>query len=95
MTLSRGVDCLRAICSSDLITEDPEAWEGFLLTLVLGDVNQRPWGDGLCLGRAEHLLVGLELELESAVTVCKQLVLGLCGPQLLLRCLVLLLQVGD
>lgn len=69
MTLSRSVYCLRAICSSDFITEYPETWESFLLALVLGDIDQRPWGDRFGLGRAEHLLVGLELELECAVAV--------------------------
>lgn len=54
--------------SANLVAEDAQAWQGFLLALVLGDLDEgRSCGFGL--GGAEHLLVGLELELEGAVTV--------------------------
>lgn len=79
----------------DLITHNSQAWERPLLTLVFGDVNQRSGAAGLGLGRAEHLFVGFELELESAVAVCQHVVLGLGSSELLLGSLVLLLQRGD
>lgn len=92
VALSRCV-YLGGICCSNLIAENSQAGEGFLLAFVFGDINQGLGGGGFSLGRAEHLLVGLELELEGTVAVCERLVLGLSGAQLLLRCLVLLLEV--
>lgn len=95
VALSWGVYILWDICSGDLIAEDSETGQGFLLALVLGDIDKGCWGCCFRFGRAEHLLVGLELEFKGAVAVCEKLVLGLCGSQLLLRVLVLLLEVGD
>lgn len=79
----------------DLIAEDAQAWQGPLLALVLGDIDQRPRAVGLGLGRAEHLLVGLELELKGAVAVGQGLVLGLGCAKLLLGGLILLLERVD
>ena len=86
---------LAADAGADLVAEDSQARQSLLLTLVLGHIDQRPGAGGLGLGRTEHLLVGLELELQSAVAVRQQLVLGLDGPELLLAGLVLLLEGGD
>lgn len=95
VALGWGVYSLGDICGGDLITEDSQSGEGLLLALVLGDVDERRGRCTFGLGRAEHLLVGLELEFEGAVAVCEKLVLGLSSAQLLLCCLVLLLKVGD
>lgn len=81
---------------SDLVTEDTEAWEStLLLALVLGNIDNWSRAGALGLWRAEHSFVGLKLELESTVTVCEEIVLGLGGAQLLLGGLILLLEGGD
>lgn len=95
VALGWGVYTLGDICGGDLITEDSEARESFLLALVLRDVDEGRGGCGFGLGRTEHLLVRLELELKGTVAVCQKLVLSLGSAQLLLRGLVLLLKVGD
>lgn len=83
------------VASCDLIAEHAQAWEGSLLALMLGDIEQGSRAAGLGLGRAEHLFVGLELELEGAVAVGQDFILGFGGAELLLRGLVLLLQSVD
>lgn len=87
--------CLGAHWGTDLIAEDSQTRKGLLLALVLRDFDQWARAAALGLGGAEHLLVGLELELEGSVAVCQELVLGLCGAELGLGRLVLLLEGGD
>lgn len=74
-----------------LVAEDPQARKHLLL-LICRDGLQRPGAGGLSLREAEHLLVRLELELESPVSLRESLVFMLDRPQLLLSRLVLLLQ---
>lgn len=66
-----------------------------LLALVLRELQDWARAGALGLWTTEHLLVRLELEVKGTVAVSKHFVLGLCGLELLLGSLILLLQGGD
>lgn len=84
--------CLRPR-STDLIAKDAQAGQ-HMARLVVGQRRQRLGRGMLRLGRSEHVLVGLQLDLEGLAALLEHLVLLLHGLHLLLGQLVLLLQVG-